>query len=296
MTATAPIAVEPTIAGLRSALRAERAAGRTVALVPTMGALHDGHLSLIARAAAEADVVVVSVFVNPAQFDDATDLAAYPRDLDGDARLAAAAGAHMVFAPEPGELYPPGFSTQVRIGGPLTTTLEGAHRGAAHFHGVTTVVTKLLIICAPDVAVFGAKDAQQARVIARLTDDLNLPVRLVFAPTVRDADGLALSSRNARLSPAARTQALGLPAALRAAAELHATGERTRPALLAAAGVQLAAHAIEPEYLELADIATLAPLERVSGDGALVLVAATLGGVRLIDNVRLPAGDPTTEL
>lgn len=288
MTVTAAPRIEPTIAGLRSALAAERATGRTVALVPTMGALHAGHLSLIERASAEADVVVVSVFVNPTQFNDERDLASYPRDLDRDAGLAASAGAELLFTPAPDELYPPGFCTQVRVEGPLTATLEGAHRGAAHFHGVTTVVTKLLTICAPDVAVFGAKDAQQARVLARLVKDLDLPVRLVTGATVRDHDGLALSSRNARLDAGSRARALGLSAALRAAAARYAAGERERAALLDAGARELAAHNVEPEYLELADAETLAPLQRAGAGAALVLVAATIGGVRLIDNTELP--------
>lgn len=287
MTVTAVPRIEPTIAGLRAALAAERAAGRTIALVPTMGALHDGHLSLIARASAEADVVVVSVFVNPTQFDDERDLARYPRDLARDAELAAAAGARLLFAPQPAELYPPGFCTQVRVQGPLTATLEGAHRGAAHFHGVTTVVTKLLMICAPDVAIFGAKDAQQARVLSRLVGDLDLPVRLVTGATVRDRDGLALSSRNSRLDPSARARALGLSAALRAASASYDAGERERATLLGAAARELAAHNVEPEYLELADAGTLTPLELAGTEAALVLVAATVDGVRLIDNTEL---------
>ncbi len=178
-----------TVAELRAALAEPRRNGRTVALVPTMGYLHDGHLSLIQAARRQADLVVVSLFVNPTQFNDAADLDAYPRDEQRDAGLAQDAGADLLFAPPLEEVYPPGFTTQVRVDGPLTDTLEGAHRGADHFHGVTTVVTKLLNMVGPDLALFGQKDAQQALVIRRLAADLDLPTRVEVAPTSASPTG-----------------------------------------------------------------------------------------------------------
>ena len=203
-----------TVAGVREHLLPARREGRTIGLVPTMGALHEGHLSLIHAARAECDVVVVSLFVNPAQFDDAGDLAAYPRDEERDAGLAATAGADVLFAPTPEHVYPPGFASTVHVDG-VTETLEGAHRGVAHFDGVATVVTKLLNMVGPDVAYFGQKDAQQALVIRRLVADLDLPVRVAVRPTVREADGLALSSRNVHLRGADRERALALRDGLR---------------------------------------------------------------------------------
>jgi len=277
------------IAELRDELGRVRDSGLTVGFVPTMGALHDGHLALIAQAAEHADVVVASVFVNPKQFGNATDLEHYPRDLDSDAQLAAAAGARVVFAPDIADIYPSDFATEVRVSGPLTETLEGAQRGPEHFHGVTTVVTKLLIAVAPDVAVFGAKDAQQLLVIERLVADLGLPVQILRGATVREADGLAMSSRNVRLSPQAREQALGLSRALFAAGDAAAAGASDRTAILAPARAVLREHGITPEYLALCSAATLNELDSLAGaSGALVLVAAEIGGVRLIDNVFLP--------
>ena len=277
-----------TIADLRDALETDRRAGRTIALVPTMGALHEGHLSLIRAAREQADVVVVSLFVNPTQFNDAADLRGSPRDEDGDAALAQGAGADVLFAPGIDEVYPHGTATTVSVRGPLTETLEAAHRGTAHFDGVTTVVAKLLHIVGPDVAVFGRKDAQQALVVAQMVRDLNLPVRLDVRPTVRDADGLALSSRNARLDAAARERALALPATLHAAAGELAAGSPARE--VEARGLQALRDAgLEPEYLAIADPVTLTATDLPD---ALILAAVTVDGVRLIDNV--PAGAPTT--
>lgn len=274
------------IAELRRAVADARRSGRTIGCVPTMGALHDGHLSLIRHARESTDFVVVSIFVNPTQFNEAADLAAYPRDLDRDAALAAGAGADVIFAPAAEALYPDGFCTEVRVSGPLTETLEGAHRGAGHFHGVTTIVTKLLNIIAPDAAIFGAKDAQQLRVIERLVHDLHLPVRIVRGDTVREPDGLAQSSRNARLSPEARRQALGIHRALLAGAAAGAGGTS---AVVEAAAAALAAHDIQPEYVALRDAATLMPVaEPAPAAPALLLIAATVGGVRLIDNIPIP--------
>jgi pantoate--beta-alanine ligase len=272
-----------TVAEVRTALRPARRAERSIALVPTMGALHDGHLQLIARAREECDEVVVSLFVNPTQFGDPRDLEAYPRDEERDAIAAAEAGADLLFAPSVAELYPAGFATHVALEGPLVETLEGAHRGPEHFCGVATVVTKLLGAVQPDLAVVGQKDAQQALVIRRLVADLNLPVRIDVAPTVRDADGLALSSRNVRLSPADRPRALALVTALRAAADAHAAGERDVAALEAAGRAAMTPFAVEPEYFALVAPENLAPVVTVE-DCVLALVAATVGGVRLIDN------------
>jgi pantoate--beta-alanine ligase len=274
-----------TVAELRTELSRARGEGLRIGLVPTMGALHAGHTSLIARARAACDVVVVSLFVNPSQFDEASDLERYPRDERVDAEIAARAGADILFAPSVAEVYPEGFATTVEVAG-LTERLEGAARGAAHFRGVATVVTKLLCMTLPDVAYFGAKDAQQALVIRRLVADLNIPVAIESAPTVREADGLALSSRNARLSPQERKRALALPAALDAAQALAAAGERSASALLQAAREAMLARGVEPEYLELADPQTLEARARLDGE-LLLLVAARIGATRLIDNVTL---------
>jgi pantoate--beta-alanine ligase len=275
-----------TVAELRAALAEPRRCGRVVGLVPTMGYLHEGHLSLIGAAREAADEVVVSLFVNPAQFNEASDLAAYPRDERRDAALAAEAGADLLFAPALDEVYPPGFSTQVRVGGPLTESLEGAHRGAEHFHGVTTVVTKLLNMVEPDVAFFGQKDAQQALVIRRLAADLDLPVRIEVCPTVREPDGLALSSRNVRLAPDDRRRALALHRALRSAEQALAAGTTEAATITQAARAAMDDFDVEPEYLALVDAETLAPVQAVDRD-TLLAVAARLGEVRLIDNTIL---------
>jgi pantoate--beta-alanine ligase len=276
-----------TVADLRASLRPARLAERTIGLVPTMGALHEGHLSLVRHARATCDEVVVSLFVNPAQFDDAGDLAAYPRDEERDAALAAEAGADLLFAPSPDEVYPPGFATTVHVEG-LTATLEGAHRGIAHFDGVTTVVTKLLNMVAPDVAFFGQKDAQQALVLGRLVRDLDLPVRIEVRPTVREHDGLALSSRNVHLEGADRERALALRDALRAAEAAVQSGERDAGALRETALRAMHEHGVEPDYLELVSTDDLSPVARVDGQ-ALLAVAARVGTTRLIDNTILSA-------
>jgi pantoate--beta-alanine ligase len=279
-----------TVPELRAALAATRRDGRTVGLVPTMGSLHEGHLSLIRAARAQTDLVVVSLFVNPTQFNDPDDLAAYPRDEARDAALASEAGADLLFAPAPAEVYPPGFATQVRVGGSLTETLEGAHRGADHFHGVTTVVTKLLNMVGPDVAFFGQKDAQQALVIRRLASDLDLPTRIEVGPTVREPDGLALSSRNVRLSTDDRRRALALSRALDAARGTVAAGTRDATAIVTAARAAMTPFDVEPEYLALVDPEDLRPVAAVDQE-TLLAVAAHVGRVRLIDNALLaPVG------
>jgi pantoate--beta-alanine ligase len=275
-----------TVPGLRTALKPARRAERTIGLVPTMGALHDGHLSLVRAAREQTDEVVVSLFVNPSQFEDAGDLAAYPRDEERDAALAAEAGADILFAPPPEIVYPPGFSTEVRVSGPLTATLEGEHRGPGHFHGVTTVVTKLLNMARPDVVFFGQKDAQQALVIHRLVRDLDIDVRIEIAPTVREPDGLALSSRNVRLPGDDRRRALALSRALAAAEQAASAGERDAEAIARLARAQMRELQVEPEYLELVDPEDLAPVKAIDGE-TLVAVAARVGEVRLIDNTTI---------
>jgi pantoate--beta-alanine ligase len=274
-----------TVADLRAALRPARRAERTIGLVPTMGALHEGHLSLIRHARATCDEVVVSLFVNPTQFNDRADLAAYPRDEARDAALAAEAGADLLFAPSPDDVYPPGFATTVHVDG-LTATLEGAHRGVAHFDGVTTVVTKLLNMVGPDVAFFGQKDAQQALVVRRLVRDLDMPVRIEVRPTVREPDGLALSSRNVHLEGEDRARALALHDALRAAEAALEGGERDAAALRDAALAAMQGRGVEPDYLEVVSTDDLSPVARVDGQ-ALLAVAARVGPTRLIDNTIL---------
>jgi pantoate--beta-alanine ligase len=279
------------VAEVRAALREHRRAARVIGLVPTMGALHDGHLSLVRRARATCHEVVVSLFVNPAQFNQATDLAAYPRDEARDGALAAEAGADLLFAPDLAEVYPPGFATTVHVGG-VTETLEGVHRGVGHFDGVTTVVTKLLNMVGPDVAFFGQKDAQQALVIRRLVRDLDLPVRIEVCPTVREADGLALSSRNVHLRGPDRERALALRDALAAAEASLSGGERDADVVRAAALAAMRGRGVEPDYLELVRTDDLSPVTRVDGE-VLVAVAAGVGPTRLIDNTILNAnGQP----
>jgi len=280
-----------TVAELREALRPARREERVIGLVPTMGALHEGHLSLVRHARATCDVVVVSLFVNPAQFNETGDLAAYPRAEDRDAALVAEIGADLLFAPAREEVYPPGFATTVHVSG-LTETLEGEHRGVSHFDGVATVVTKLLNMVGPDVAIFGQKDAQQALVIRALVRDLDLPVRIEVRPTVREADGLALSSRNVHLRGADRERALALRDALAAAEASLGAGERDADVLRAAALAAMRGRGVEPDYLERVRPDDLSPVSRVDGQ-VLVAVAASVGSTRLIDNTILNAnGQP----
>jgi len=276
-----------TVAELRTLLAAARSGGNSIGLVPTMGFFHEGHLSLMRRARSDTDVVVVSLFVNPAQFAPGEDLDAYPRDEERDRRLAEGAGVDVLFAPPLEEVYPDGFATTVTVRD-LTEMLEGdqAQRGAVHFQGVTTVVTKLFNMVGPDVAYFGQKDAQQALVIRKLVRDLDIPVRIEVCPTIRDADGLALSSRNAYLSPEERERALSLSRALRAAEAAVAGGTRDAAAVVAAARDELDRAGVEPDYLQLRSATDLSPVERVNGS-ALLAVAARVGRARLIDNAIL---------
>lgn len=250
-----------------------------------MGALHEGHLSLIRRARAECDVVVVSLFVNPTQFTQPADLASYPRDEGRDRGLASDAGADLLFAPSAEEMYPPGFATTVSVHG-VTTVLEGAARGEGHFHGVTTVVTKLLIAGTPDALYLGQKDIQQTVVLRRLICDLGLAARVVVCPTVRELDGLALSSRNARLAPAERQAAVALWRGLAAAARHVEQGERDGDVLVDYARAAMAALNVVPEYLQLVAPVTLTPVCELD-EPALLVVAAMVGEVRLIDNLLL---------
>jgi pantoate--beta-alanine ligase len=284
----APNAAAPVLrakAELRAALEEPRRQGRSIGLVPTMGSLHEGHLSLLRAARAECDVVVMSLFVNPTQFGPGEDLDRYPRDEERDLSLAAEAGVDFVFAPEAAEVYPEGFATAVEVGGQLTSVLEGdpAHRGAGHFRGVTTVVAKLFNVVQPDIAYFGQKDAQQAAVISRMVADLDFPLRIEVLPTVREADGLALSSRNAYLEPADRERAAAISRALAAVERAALAGSLSEG--LEAARRELRDAGIEPEYLEARDAESLEPVSEPHGRPVLVAVAARVGGARLIDNV-----------
>lgn len=264
---------------------AARQGGRTIGFVPTMGYLHEGHAALVRRARTENDLVVVSVFVNPLQFGPREDYREYPRDLDRDARLAAEAGADLLFVPEAEQVYPPGYCTFVEVEG-LTAGLCGASR-PGHFRGVATVVAKLFNLVRPHRAYFGQKDAQQLVVIRRLARDLDLGVQVVAVPTVREPDGLAMSSRNVYLSPAERLSALALHHALRAARDLLDRGERSAAALRSAMhGVLDADPAVRVDYVDVVDAETLAGLDQAS-DRVLLAVAAYVGRGRLIDNLVL---------
>jgi pantoate--beta-alanine ligase len=276
-----------TVRELREALAPERRAGRSIGLVPTMGSFHEGHLSLVRRAREACDVVVVTLFVNPTQFGAGEDLDAYPRDETRDRALAEAEGVDLLFAPSVDEVYPEGSDTTVTVGG-LSSVLEGdpARRGAGHFAGVATVVAKLFNMVGADVAYFGQKDAQQALIIRKLVRDLYMPVRIEVCPTVRDPDGLALSSRNAYLSADERERALALSRALRAAEEAVEGGTLEANTVLAAARAKLDEAGVEPEYLELRSAEDLSVVEHVNGS-TLLAVAARVGRARLIDNTIL---------
>ncbi|HVY35072.1 MAG TPA: pantoate--beta-alanine ligase [Caulobacteraceae bacterium] len=280
--ATLPIA--RTVADLRGTLDAWGAAGQTIGMVPTMGALHDGHLSLIAHTRARADRVIASIFVNPTQFAPGEDFDAYPRGEARDAALLASAGCDLLFAPGAQEMYPPGFATTITVSG-VSEPLDGRAR-PAHFSGVATVVAKLLIQARPDVAVFGEKDYQQLLVIKRLARDLDLPTQILGAPTVRAEDGLALSSRNAYLTPAEREIAASLNVVLLNLARALAEGAAVAPAEAEAVEALLAAGFESVDYIEARgadDLARLGP-GPIGQAPARVLAAARLGQTRLIDN------------
>jgi pantoate--beta-alanine ligase len=274
-----------TVAEVRDALSAARREGARIGLVPTMGALHDGHLSLVRAARRGCDVVVVSVFVNPAQFGPGEDLEAYPRDEARDAELIETEGVDLLYAPAPDEVYPAGFATSVEVGD-LTEVMEGdpARRGPGHFRAVTTVVAKLLNVVGPQVAYFGQKDAQQAVVIRRMARDLDFHVEIEVLPTVREPDGLAMSSRNRYLSDEERARATGLSRALERAREAAAGGASV-DAALDAAREQLASDGVEAEYVEARDAEDLTPVQSFNGRPILIALAARIGPARLIDNV-----------
>ena len=283
-----------TNAEMRAAVAEARAAGRSVGLVPTMGAFHGGHHALMRAARERTDLVVVSLFVNPAQFEDPADLDAYPRDEGRDTAEAAELGVDVLYAPPVEEVYPAGFATTVRVDG-LADVLEGASRGAGHFAGVCTVVAKLFNVVTPDIGFFGQKDAQQVAVLRRMVRDLDIPVALEVVPTVREADGLAMSSRNRRLDASQRDRALALARALEAAERAIREGERDATAVERAA--RGAMHGVEPEYLALVDPDSFSPVQQVNGR-VLVAVAARIGATRLIDNTIIhtaatPEGAPT---
>lgn len=275
-----------TLEDLRRHIARMRKAGETVALVPTMGALHDGHLTLVRTARKKAQRVVVSIFVNPTQFAPNEDLARYPRDEAGDLEKLATVGTDLVWAPAPDEMYRPGFATRIEVGG-AAEGLEGSFR-PHHFGGVATVCCKLFSQVTPDIALFGEKDYQQLCVIRQMVRDLDLPLTIQGVPTVRERDGLALSSRNAYLTPEQRAAAPALNAAIRAVAATVATGGRQAPAIKAA-GKALERAGFGPiDYVAIADAETLGPWQARSGRPGRVLAAAKLGATRLIDNVAIP--------
>lgn len=276
-----------TVSGMAAAADAARRRGLRIGLVPTMGALHAGHLSLVRESVSRCDITVVSIFVNPVQFGPDEDFANYPRDLDRDCAMCGEAGVDMVFCPSSAEMYAPDRSVGV-VEQTLSAGLCGASR-PGHFSGVCTVVAKLFNIVQPDVAVFGRKDAQQLAVIRRMVRDLNFRLEVVGAPIVREADGLAMSSRNVYLSESERGQALGLSRALALASSLVREGVRDAGHLRLAVGDFLCREypGVAVEYIALTDAETLAPLETV-GPGALLALAARVGRTRLIDNVTLP--------
>ena len=281
-------AVARTVAALRAAVADWRRNGERIGLVPTMGAIHAGHLALAQAARASCDRVVASLFVNPKQFGPAEDFAAYPRDETADLAAFAAAGVDLVFIPPVAVMYPPGFATNVQVGGP-SEGLESAHR-PGHFDGVATVVAKLLLQCLPDAAFFGEKDYQQLTVVRRLVRDIDIPTQVVEVATVREADGLALSSRNVYLSPAERRTAPLLYQVLRETAARLTERPDAVEAVLRHAGERLSAGGFALDYLELRDAATLAPIAR-QAEPARLLVAARLGRTRLIDNIAIMLPD-----
>jgi pantoate--beta-alanine ligase len=275
-----------TRAELREALEAFRAQGKTVGFVPTMGWLHDGHLSLVSHARARASACVMSIFVNPLQFGPNEDLASYPRDLERDSRLAAEAGVDVLFAPDAHTMYPTGEPIVRVVPGPIGDFLDGGFR-PGHFDGVLTVVAKLFNLVQPDLAVFGRKDYQQATLIRRMVADLDLPLEILVAPSVRASDGLALSSRNAYLSEAERARALALYRSLQAGAAEFESGETDAGTILGAARAVLEHEpGVRVQYLELVHPDTLESVARAE-TGSVLAVAAFVGKTRLIDNVVL---------
>jgi pantoate--beta-alanine ligase len=273
------------IAEMRNACRAARRAGKRLGFVPTMGALHEGHLSLVRAARASCEVVAASIFVNPTQFGPSEDLAKYPRSFERDRDLLEREGVELLFAPPVEEMYPPGAVTWVTVE-ELSSKLDGRSR-PGHFRGVTTVVAKLFHIVEPDVAFFGQKDAAQLAIVRRMVRDLNLLVEIVGCPIVREPDGLAMSSRNAYLDPEQRKQAVALHRSLEQVRRLVRSGERKTAKLAAAGRAEFSGESgVRLDYFEIVDPDTLDPVEDVS-EGALVAVAASVGSTRLIDNLVL---------
>ena len=273
-----------TISEMRELSREARRGGKSIGFVPTMGYLHEGHLSLARAAKNECDLAVMSIFVNPAQFGPGEDLDRYPRDMERDRHLAEAAGVDIIFAPSVSEMYPEGFTTFVEVEGDLADRLCGAKR-PGHFRGVATVVAKLFNVVAPDKSYFGQKDAQQAILIRRLVKDLDMPVEIRVLPIVRESDGLAMSSRNTYLSGDQRVQALALSRSLRHAEDMIRSGEvsasRLRDGMLK---ILAESGGLKVDYVEIVDTENLRPVEAVR-DNTLIAVAAFVGGTRLIDNV-----------
>jgi pantoate--beta-alanine ligase len=278
-----------TVAEMRAYVARARGQGRSIGLVPTMGAFHRGHHSLMRTARERCDEVIVSLFVNPAQFNEPADLAAYPRSEERDAAEAAELGVDVLWVPSVEEVYPPEFATSITVAG-LADVLEGAERGPSHFAGVCTVVAKLLNVVTPDVAFFGQKDAQQVAVLRRMVRDLDLPVELAIIPTVREPDGLAMSSRNAYLDADERRAATVLSRALQEAAREVIDGERDADTVRRLiTGLVATEPKVELDYAEVVDAAELAPITEIDGD-VLVAVAAQVGRARLIDNITLSVG------
>ncbi len=278
-----------TIADQRAWSRAQRQAGKRIGFVPTMGALHQGHLSLVAKARAASDVVVASIFVNPTQFDNPEDFAKYPVTLDADLQMLREAGVAAVFLPTKEELYPDGYCTFVELVGPLTDKLCAAAR-PGHFRGVATVVTKLFNIVTPDVAVFGQKDLQQVLIINRLARDLDLPVEIQVGATVREVDGLAMSSRNRRLTTAARAKALDVPRGLELANRAYLKGESNSLKLTEIVYNELLIHdGVEVDYCDVVSLKGFAEKD-TADDSCVLAVAAFVDGIRLIDHI--PLGGP----
>lgn len=274
-----------TVSDLRDAVAAARSQGKRIGLVPTMGALHTGHLSLVRASQAECDFTVVSIFVNPSQFAPSEDFRRYPRNLEADVEALASCGADLVFAPANEEVYPPGFATWVEVGS-VAKRWEGECR-PGHFRGVATVVFKLFQMVLPDLALFGQKDFQQARVIRQMVDDLNIPVGIRICPTIRESDGLAMSSRNLYLAPEARRDALAISHGLRLAFEMVAQGHRAAAPLIAKIReLILAVPAARIDYVAIVDPETLEAVEEIN-QSAVALVAAVIGQTRLIDNTML---------
>jgi pantoate--beta-alanine ligase len=282
-----PLKICTTIHEMRAAARAVRRAGKRLGFVPTMGALHQGHISLVRAARLSSDVVAASIFVNPTQFGPNEDLAKYPRSFDRDREMLEREGVEFLFAPPVDQMYPGGSMTWVTVE-ELSEKLDG-HSRPGHFRGVATVVAKLFHVVEPDAAFFGQKDAAQVAIIRRMVRDLNLPVEIVVCPIVREADGLAMSSRNAYLDPEQRKHALVLHRSLLQVKALAETGERGAAKLLAAGREEFARESsVRLDYFEIVDPGTLAPVENISG-GTLVAVAAYVGNTRLIDNILLPS-------